>query len=283
VIDTQPAASWPDTSDHTKSEATTMRLPIRTLAAIIGCIAIASPTRTVASNSGGAAVTTHAEAAHHQIGLASAGSSTIARTPHDASSTSYRISVVNEGGTPARWDPCQTHPIIVNLDDAPAGAMTDLLEAVRRLDYRTGLRFVITGTTHEPPTTTWGTDINSADPNSAAPVLVAWGEPGTGNLSISGGESGVTSTVWMTNASGQNVYVSGEVTFDSTQDFTPGFVEGTLSRGALILHELGHLAGLDHVTDPNDIMYPVIGHMTHYGAGDVAGLSLLGTGGCVSA
>jgi hypothetical protein len=260
-----------------------MRLPIRTLAAIIVGIAIASPTRAGASNSDGAAVTTHAEAAHRQVGLASAGSSTIARTPHDASSTSYRISVVDEGGTPARWDPCSTHPIIVNLDDAPAGVMTDLSEAVRRLDNRTGLRFVITGTTHERPTTTWGTDINPADPNSVAPVLVAWGEPGTGNLSDSGGESGVTSVVWVTNTAGHNVYISGQVMFDSTQYYTPGFVKGTVSRGALILHELGHLAGLGHVTDPNDIMYPVIGHMTHYGAGDVAGLGLLGAGGCVGA
>ena len=49
-----------------------------------------------------------------------------------------------------------------------------------------------------------------------------------------------------------------------------------------MLHELGHLAGLSHVDDKAQVMYPVIG-AADYAAGDRAGLSQLGASkGCVS-
>jgi len=40
-----------------------------------------------------------------------------------------------------------------------------------------------------------------------------------------------------------------------------------------MLHELGHVAGLSHVSAPDEIMRPVVGEpQTSYGAGDLAGL-----------
>lgn len=50
---------------------------------------------------------------------------------------------------------------------------------------------------------------------------------------------------------------------------------------AVILHELGHLVGLDHVTAPKQVMYPETQLVsTSLGAGDLTGLSLLGSGAC---
>ena len=47
----------------------------------------------------------------------------------------------------------------------------------------------------------------------------------------------------------------------------------------VLLHELGHLVGLDHVTDKNQVMYPTLTHpIGHYAPGDVAGLAILGNG-----
>ena len=43
-----------------------------------------------------------------------------------------------------------------------------------------------------------------------------------------------------------------------------------------LLHELGHLVGLDHVDDPNELMYPRAAERTSYGPGDLKGLALLG-------
>lgn len=47
----------------------------------------------------------------------------------------------------------------------------------------------------------------------------------------------------------------------------------------LVLHELGHLHGLDDVTDPGEIMDPSLA-ATHWGPGDLIGLSLTHEGGC---
>jgi hypothetical protein len=75
------------------------------------------------------------------------------------------------------------------------------------------------------------------------------------------------------------------VVFDTVQDgLHPGFGPG-LSRGNLVLHELGHVAGLDHVQDAGQLMYPSIsaGAPDGYAAGDLNGLAQLGAGsGCLA-
>ena len=49
--------------------------------------------------------------------------------------------------------------------------------------------------------------------------------------------------------------------------------------GAVLLHEWGHIIGLDHVHDPTSIMHPVVLGVT-LNAGDRAGLWALGRGSC---
>ena len=49
-----------------------------------------------------------------------------------------------------------------------------------------------------------------------------------------------------------------------------------------MLHELGHLVGLDHVTAANQLMYPQTRPgVTDFGAGDLTGLAALGRGTCL--
>ncbi len=55
---------------------------------------------------------------------------------------------------------------------------------------------------------------------------------------------------------------------------------GSLSVQAVILHEVGHVLGLAHVNDPNQLMYPRGSHVTDYGPGDLAGLARLGASTC---
>ena len=50
---------------------------------------------------------------------------------------------------------------------------------------------------------------------------------------------------------------------------------------AVLLHELGHLVGLAHVTDPYQVMYDSnVYPLPSYRSGDRRGLALLGTGPC---
>ena len=44
------------------------------------------------------------------------------------------------------------------------------------------------------------------------------------------------------------------------------------TRGSLLLHELGHAIGLNHVTDKRQVMYPVIlPQAAQYASGDLRG------------
>ena len=51
---------------------------------------------------------------------------------------------------------------------------------------------------------------------------------------------------------------------------------------SIVLHELGHLAGLGHVEDAGQLLYPKAQEeITDYAAGDLTGLARLGSGPCV--
>ncbi len=82
-------------------------------------------------------------------------------------------------------------------------------------------------------------------------------------------------------ASGRVVYSTGAVTFRrSSFDAIADRLGGQAEARAIALHELGHVLGLAHVPDKNEIMYPSEGHTTDLGPGDRTGLKILGSGPC---
>ena len=77
------------------------------------------------------------------------------------------------------------------------------------------------------------------------------------------------------------VYVTGIVSLDAGQ--FPEIIAwpGTEVAQAIVLHEFGHLVGLDHVPDESQLMNPqTVSGVTEFGAGDLAGLARLGRGTC---
>ena len=79
------------------------------------------------------------------------------------------------------------------------------------------------------------------------------------------------------------MYVTGTVSLDAGR--MPEILairDGEETARAIVLHELGHLVGLTHVDDPDQLMYPEArGEVADFAAGDLTGLAALGRGACV--
>jgi hypothetical protein len=191
-------------------------------------------------------------------------------------------------GRPMRYDPCAPVRYVINPAGAPAGAVEEVRESFRRLGAATGISFLDAGTTTETHVRIGAGSRPSYQPQRYgvghwAPILISWvtaaDEPVlAGNVLGYGG-----STSYWTSLTDQ-AYVTGEVVFDRDLSLVrPGFGAG-LTRGNLVQHEIGHVAGLDHVQDRGQVMYPSISDRSPdgYGPGDRAGLAQLGAqGGCL--
>ena len=111
-------------------------------------------------------------------------------------------------------------------------------------------------------------------------MLIAWSDE-RAFPSLAGNLAGVAGPAPVYTSSGKQVYVSGLVVFDREQ-LSPA---STPDRGivrATMLHELGHLVGLDHTADRNQIMFSESQfNVREYADGDRRGLARLGTQACV--
>lgn len=181
---------------------------------------------------------------------------------------------------PTTWSPCRAIHYVVRAAHAPAGGASMLRDAFSRLSAATGLTFVSDGATDEGPVE----DRPAYQPDTYgdrwAPVLIAWATkaevPDFGVDII--GEAG---PVTMSTPGGASTYVTGVVFLDAAT--MSEAVRAGLSKQmeAVVLHELGHLVGLAHVDDPQQLMFPrAQTKVATYGAGDLAGLAALGRGAC---
>jgi hypothetical protein len=190
-------------------------------------------------------------------------------------------------GQVSRWDPCRPIHYVVNLQAAgPAGALADIKRAVTEVAAISGIRFVYDGSTDEAPSDR-RKDVRRVHGRwQFSPVLIAI----VPSLLYSGDGGDRDSTAFTqpdrySFAAGDwSEIVSGEIVVDSGALSDAGFDDPD-ALGPTMLHELGHLVGLDHVDalHAHEIMQPDGGGAVDFGPGDVAGLRYLGrTYGCVA-
>ncbi|QWZ08305.1 matrixin family metalloprotease [Nocardioides panacis] len=221
--------------------------------------------------------------ASSSVDLARYGSPAVPRTASARrAATRYSFLNTDDLGRPARWNPCK--PITWRYNPARQRGASDLRDvraSVARLAAATGLRYVYAGTTSDQPYRPQKG--NSTDED----LLIGWGNQATlPDLAGSVAGYGGTTTRYQISADGvrgPQEIVSAQLVLDHDgAALAPGLGHG-YSLGALVLHELGHTAGLGHSAFAGDVMYPnVNGAFTGgYAAGDLAGLRLLGaTNGC---
>lgn len=209
---------------------------------------------------------------------------TIERATERADSSSFDFldyDPVTEG--PIRYNPCEPVHYVINPSRAPEGGVTDIKEGIATVSEETGIEFIYDGLTKEPITLKrpiyqpgrYGRE-------RWAPLLFGW-VPKELLLKKNRHALGAGGSAYEKNQAGNLVYVSGIVSLNAEAELDPGFDEGE-TWGDVVLHELGHVVGLDHVEDVSQVMYAEItAGPAKWGDGDLAGLAKLGrSAGCVT-
>src|SRR3954465_5585828 len=193
----------------------------------------------------------------------------------------------------ARWSPCtvingvrRTHVISYKVHAAGVPSRVTLVKnAMARVANATGLRFHYSGTTSYIPRgklagTSLLLDAARQRSTTKAQLVIAWAYGGTGagrsNL-LAGTDAGAGSISWASSRSSQLRIGDAAVVMRRGVHLKPGFTAGG-SVGTLLLHELGHTMGLQHVSYRREVMYPVVSSVSPggYTFADRTGLSKVG-------
>jgi hypothetical protein len=192
------------------------------------------------------------------------------------------IAFQTDGVTPVAYDPCRPVHYVLRPDNAPDGGEEAVLAAFARLSEVTGLQFVHDGASDEPSTLERAVFQPDRYGDRWAPVLVAW-ETEEQNPALAGDTVGQAGSVAVSLGEGKRVFVTGTVSLDAGRmPEILSFRGGAETARAIILHELGHLVGLGHVDDTEQLMYPEARReVPDFASGDLTGLAVLGAGPCV--
>lgn len=210
--------------------------------------------------------------------------------PADASATplgSPPLPPAGEGGfaflhtrqgsdQPITFDPCRPVHWVMRPGGAPDQGQKLLEESFAKLSVATGLTFVYDGATSEQLGGTRELVQPDRYGDRWAPVLVAWSDPEaspalTGQVSGFGGPA--------VEEDGGLHLVSGVVVLDAPQ-LTNAQGGANDFAASTMQHEIAHVVGLAHVSDPDQLMFESARAQTTYAAGDLRGLSALGRGPC---
>lgn len=196
------------------------------------------------------------------------------------SSGPHRFRQTLPGGVPVTYDPCRPVHYVVNPSAMPAVGVSLVHEAVRMLSGATGLAFVDDGLTDEPLSARRPAVNIPRYGNRWAPVLIGWSDAAA-YPELAGDVAGVGGSTMLTPRGPASArLVSGQVALDA-ELFVRLDQRGALEQErAIVLHELAHVVGLDHVDSSTELMFPRTSKQARFGRGDLEGLAMLGHGVC---
>ena len=190
------------------------------------------------------------------------------------------IEVDPETGRPARYNPCLPLHYVTNLSRAPDGALADVKEAARLTSEASGIEIVYDGETQEVPSGRRPSYLPELYGERWPPILIGW-TPHDPSI-FKEHDVGVAASDPVENDAGELVYVTGTMILNANRDLSSGFDAGR-TWGKVVLHEWGHLLGLDHVANATQVMNAsLVSSPARWGTGDEAGLRAVGrSAGCL--
>lgn len=193
----------------------------------------------------------------------------------------YTFLHLDESGAPVGYDPCRPVRYVVSPDGMPDGALPLVQEAAAVVGAAAGLVLEYAGTTDEVPAVERTLIQPERYGDVWAPVLVAWADEAT-LPELAGAVAGVGGSAAVPGADGEGQWLAaGRVVLDKAD--VGAMLEhpaGQAQARGLMVHEMAHVLGLDHVEDPAELMFPVSSTRTDLGPGDRAGLALVGQVAC---
>lgn len=193
-----------------------------------------------------------------------------------------------DGVRPVAFDPCRPVTYVVRTDGQPEGADRLIAEAVAQVSQATGLVFVAEGVTSEAPQPERPPTDFERYGDRWSPVLIAWQteaeEPALAGSTVGQGGGTSVSRGTVVGTTTPEVFVTGQVVLDSEDlgRLMRQGAEGESAVRAVIMHELAHVVGLDHVADSSQLMNPTqMRGVQTFADGDLTGLAALGAGECV--
>jgi hypothetical protein len=179
-------------------------------------------------------------------------------------------------GRPVHWDRCRRIGYRVSLRRAPQRGLRQAKQAVGRVAEASGLRFDYQGTSTVRPRL-------SADYQRGTRLVIGW-MTAAESPPLAGGVAGYGGPAYRTDRGHRGEIVKAFVQLDASlnNDLSNGFgagprrgVQGT--KGQLLMHEISHAVGLDHVRDRRQILYRSLTRKKAvFGAGDRNGLQRVG-------
>lgn len=203
----------------------------------------------------------------------------------------YRFLTYDLDGMPTGFfSPCESIKYEVNPENEPEGAREQLELAIQNIQFHTGLKFEFVGET--------GESIPFDDEGQIAyrsnSLLIEYLPHQELNEKISDEYDHVDAAGWAgpvyewLNYEKEQLIAVGAVMALDYESIEDDLAEGLFGepRGqqtrSLMLHELGHAVGLDHVDSPFELMFTDIPDpsVSYFQKGDLEGLALAGKGPC---
>ena len=175
---------------------------------------------------------------------------------------------------PVSWNPCRPIEYVVNPEGAPNDWEELVEESVAEISGASGFRFDDLGTTDDRD---FQRHLDGL--GRPSPVLIGWADDEEVPR-LGGDVAGLGGSTYLEQAQ-RRTYITGSVVLDrELYDDLAAEPGGRDVMRAVLTHELGHVLGLGHVDDENELMYSDNVGQTELGPGDLEGLARLGSVDC---